>query len=212
MKKIKALLLTITIFAAATAHSQDTSMHATAVAVCSCLEKSNISENSSTQEMQQAFIKCIMSAPDFISKIASSGGDYEAAAQEIGTQLVMEMMKSNCSAFTKIAGALAAGGDSFEMELPGQVQTEKVDVESAEGVVTKVEERDFTYITVKTTAGRELSFIYYTYVPGSDDWIKNAAVQLKNKNVSLSYVETEVYQPKIKQFINVKEIKTLSIK
>jgi hypothetical protein len=212
MKKIITFLVSITLFTAATTHAQeDTSMHATATAVCDCLTKADISDKSSAQEMQQAFITCLMSAPGFMSKIAASGQDYETAAQEIGTQLVLEMMKSNCAAFSKIAGALAAGGgNGFEMELPQQVQTVKT--ESAEGIVTKIEERDFTYITVKTTAGRELSFIYYTYVPGSDEWIKNAAIQLKNKNVSLTYAETEVYQPKIKQFINVKEIKTLSIK
>jgi hypothetical protein len=211
MKKLISSLIAITFFTTATVQAQDTSMHATAVAMCDCLTKANISDESSAQEMQQAFITCLMSAPGFMSKIASSGQDYETAAQEIGTELVLEMMKSNCDAFTKIAGALAAGGSNgFEMELPQQVQTVKT--ESAEGIVTKIEEKDFTYITVKTTAGRELTFIYYTYVPGSDDWIKNAAIQLKNKNVSLTYVETEVYQPKIKQFINVKEIKTLSIK
>ena len=53
--------------------------------------------------------------------------------------------------------------------------------------------------------------MYYEYVPGSDNWIKNVA-SLKNKKVSVSYVETEVYQPKFKQFMNVKEIKTLTIK
>jgi len=57
-----------------------------------------------------------------------------------------------------------------------------------------------------------LTFIYYAYVPGSDDWIKDAFTKLKNKNVSISYVESEVYQPKYKQFMNVKEIKTLTIK
>ena len=96
------------------------------------------------------------------------------------------------------------------MTMPSQVQTETV--ESADGVVTKIEERDFTYITLKNTAGRELTFIYYSYVPGSDDWIKDAVTKLKNKNVSISYVESEVYQPKYKQFMNVKEIKTLTIK
>jgi hypothetical protein len=211
MKKIITFLIITTLFTAATTRAQDTSMHATAVAMCDCLTKANISDQSSAPQMQQAFITCLMSAPGFMSKIAGSGQDYETAAQEIGTALVLEMMKSDCAAFTKIAGALAAGGaNGFEMELPQQVQTVKT--ESAEGIVTKIEEKDFTYITVKTTAGRELTFIYYTYVPGSDEWIKNAAIQLKNKNVSLTYVETEVYQPKIKQFINVKEIKTLSIK
>ena len=103
-----------------------------------------------------------------------------------------------------------ANGGGFEMTMPAQVQTEKV--ESTDGTVIKVEERDFTYITLKTAAGRELNFIYYSYVPGSDEWIKDPTTKLKNKNVTLSYVESEVYQPKFKQFMNVKQIKTLTIR
>jgi hypothetical protein len=148
-----------------------------------------------------------------VSKIVASGKDYETAGQEIGTELVMAMMKNNCAAFTKIAGALAAnGGNGFEMTLPGETETETANAQSTDGTVIKVEERDFTYITVKTTAGRELTFIYYEYVPGSDDWIKDAVTKLKNKKIALSYIETEVYQPKFKQFMNVREIKTLTIK
>ena len=184
-------------------------MNKTAVAVCDCLEKANITESSSEMQMQQAFMNCIISsAPDLFEKITSSGDDYMTAGQEIATKLVMEMMKNGCPAFTKIAGAMANGG-GFEMTMPAQVQTEKV--ESTDGTVIKVEERDFTYITLKTAAGRELNFIYYSYVPGSDEWIKDPTTKLKNKNVTLSYVESEVYQPKFKQFMNVKQIKTLTI-
>ncbi len=214
MKKIAFSFFAVTLFVAVSAQSttQDTSLHATAVAVCDCLTKANISDKSTEEQMQQAFLNCIFtSAPDLITKIASSGEDYATAGQEIGTKLAMEMLRSGCPAFAKIAGAMASGGDSgIDMEMPSQVQTETV--ESTDGMVTKVEERDFTYITVKTTAGREFTFIYYSYVPGSDDWIKDAMTKLKNKNVSVSYVESEVYQPKFKQFMNVKEIKTLTIK
>lgn len=214
MKKLFFSLIALSVLLTANAQSgnEDTSMHATAVAVCDCLSKANITDKTTTEQMQQIFISCIFSsAPDLITKIASGGGDYTTAGQEIAMQLGMEMMKINCPAFTKIAGAMAMnnGGD-FQLTMPAQVQTEKV--ESTDGTVTKVEERDFTYITIKTTAGRELTFIYYTYVPGSDEWIKDATAKLKNKNVSLSYVNTEVYQPKFKQFMNVKEIKTLTIK
>ena len=97
------------------------------------------------------------------------------------------------------------GGVTVETEKPAVMQT-------AEGTVTKIEERDFTYITIKTTAGRELTFIYYSYVSDSDEWIKDAMNKLKNKHVSVSYIETEVYQPKFKEFMNVRELKSLIIK
>jgi hypothetical protein len=213
MKKIIFSLLALVFFTAAHAQT-DTSLDKTADAVCSCLGKANITDKSSQDEIEKAFMNCVLSsAPDLVAKIVASGKDYETAGQEIGTQLVMAMMKNNCTAFTKIAGALAANGSNgFEMTLPGETETETANVQSTDGTVVKVEERDFTYLTVKTTAGRELTFMYYQYVPGSDDWIKDAVTKLKNKKVSLSYVETEVYQPKFKQFMNVKEIKTLTIK
>lgn len=213
MKRLCFFLAASILYLAATAQNDnDTSMHKTAVAVCDCLEKANITENTSEMQMQQAFMNCIISsAPDLFEKITSSGDDYMTAGQEIATKLVTEMMKNGCPAFTKIAGAMAMNsGGGFEMTMPAQVQTEKV--ESAEGTVIKVEERDFTYITLKTTAGRELNFIYFNYVPGSDEWIKDPATKLKNKNVTLSYVESEVYQPKFKQFMNVKQVKALTIK
>ncbi len=215
MKKLLFSFFALAVLFSATAQTTntDTSLHTTATAVCNCLNKANITDKSTQQQMQQAFLNCIFtSAPDLITKIASSGEDYATAGQEIGTKLAMEMLKNGCPAFVKIAGAMAMnGGDSdLQMAMPAQVQTETV--QNASGIVTKVEERDFTYITVKTATGREQTFIYYNYVPGSDDWIKDAAAKLKNKNISLTYVESEVYQPKFKQFMNVKEIKTLSIK
>jgi hypothetical protein len=187
----------------------DTSLHKAAVEVCDCLTKSNLGTNVTEEQLQQAFLSCVLtSAPDLITQIVSSGEDYEKAGEEIGTKLSIELMKMGCPAFTKIAAAMASqgeGGISIQTEKPVALQT-------AEGTVTKVEEKDFTYITIKTTAGRELTLLYYAYVNGSDDWIKDAAVKLKNKKVFVSYIETEVYQPKFKEFMNVRELKALTIK
>ena len=195
----------------------DTSLNKTAVAVCDCLTKANISDKSTPEEMQKAFMNCIFtSAPDFITKIMSSGQDYQKAGEELGTQLAMQMMKNNCPAFTKLAAGMAMmGSDSSDADnsnLLNAPSTQVEVVQSSNGIVTKIEEKDFTYLTIKTTAGRVQTYIYYNYVPGSDDWIKDATVKLKNKNVSISYIESEVYQPKYKQFMKVKEIKTLTIK
>lgn len=199
------------------AKSQDTSLNKAAISVCDCLTKSKIDENSTQEQMQQAFLNCMLtSAPDLITKIVSSGQDYQKAGEEIGTQLAMQMMKNGCPAFTKIAASMAMGSDDSDVaagENPSiDISAKPESVKSLSGTITNVEARDFIYITVKTDAGRELNFIYYTYVPGSDNWIKDPATMLKNKNVTISYTETEVYQPKFKEFMNVKEIKTLTIK
>lgn len=211
MKKILVSLLAIVCFVSVKAQSTgDTSMHATAVAVCDCLGKSGITDSSSAQEMQQSFLNCITASPDFLTKVMA-GGDMDGA-EKIATDLAMELMKINCPSFMKMAISMAASGDnelSFGLPSSPQVKTEKA--ESAAGTIVNVEEKDFLYITLKTAAGRELNFIYYTYVPGSDDWLKDPVAKLKNKNVSLSYIDTEVYQPKFKQFMHVRQIKTLTI-
>lgn len=212
MKKSLLLFTALIAFYFSQAQASDTSIHTAAVAVCDCLGKANISDQTSQEQMQQIFLNCVIkSAPELMTQIAASGEDYATAGQEIATKLAMEMLKTGCPAFSKIATAMAMnGGGDMGMQMQATPRVEAV--ESTDGVVTKIEEKDFTYITVKTTAGRELNFIYFNYVPGSDEWIKDPATKLKNKNVSLSYVETEVYQPKFKQFMNVKEIKTLTIK
>jgi hypothetical protein len=93
----------------------------------------------------------------------------------------------------------------------GEVGKEDAAVKSSDGVVTKIEEKDFLYITVKTTAGREITLIYLDYIDGSDDWVKDAQNKLKNKKVTVKWTEEEVYQPKIKDFSNVKMLKELRI-
>ena len=216
MKKIVVYIISACLFFNITAKAQtDTSMQKDAIAVCNCLSKSKIDNTSTPEQLQQIFLSCILSsAPDLVSKIISNGQEDQQAAEQVAMNLSLEMVKNGCPAFQKIATAMMGGGgnDTMQMEMPMQMPSKVETAQSLEGVVTKVEERDFTYITIKTNTGRELTFIYYGYVPGSDDWIKDATTKLKNKNVSISYVESEVYQPKFKQFMNVKEIKTLTIK
>src|SRR5215471_18294363 len=100
MKKIIFSFFALTLFI--TAHAQaDTSLDKTANAVCDCLGKANLTDKSSQDDIEKAFMNCVLkSAPDLVSKIVASGKDYETAGQEIGTQLVMAMMKNNCAAFT----------------------------------------------------------------------------------------------------------------
>jgi hypothetical protein len=209
------IIITCLLFTVKLNAQTDTVMQKSAVAVCDCLSKAKIDKSSTPEQLQQIFLNCILtSAPDLVSKIISNGQENQQAAEQIAMNLSLEMVKNGCPAFQKIATAMmgSRGMDTMEMEMPMTMPSKVETAQSIDGTVVNVEEKDFLYITVKTTTGRELNFLYYEYVPGSDNWIKDAAAKLKNKNVAISYVETEVYQPKFKQFMNVKEIKTLTIK
>jgi hypothetical protein len=140
MKKIIFSFLALPIFFAAKAQT-DTSMHATAIAVCDCLTKANITDKSSQSEVQQVFLSCILkSAPDFMTKITSSGEDPATAGQELATKLAMEMVKNGCPAFTKIATAMMGSeNDTMQMEMPMQMQSKVEKSQSIYGIVTKVE-------------------------------------------------------------------------
>jgi hypothetical protein len=155
--------------------------------------------------MQQVFFKCIMdSASEKIADVMSGGtvANPENVAEEFGTRLAVEMLNSGCKPFVQMS--LKLGKNSSNSGNKSSV------IKTAEGEVIKVEERDFLYISVKTDAGREISLIYMSYVPGSDEWLKNPDM-LEHKKVSVKWTETESYQPKLKEFVNIREIKELHI-
>ena len=179
----------------------------------------------SSMEAQAIFGKCLMSsASDIVMKMMSGGDDMMAVATKLGEKLFLQMMADGCSSASKLVMAMQGGsGDIQEqMELlksfsEGNSTHEKLDVEatdykSAEGTIINIEEKEFLSLTIKTGAGRELKFLYYGYVDGSDEWVRDAASKLKNKQVTISYIETEVYQAAIKEFTQIKVIKGLTIK
>jgi hypothetical protein len=215
MKKIVSLItFLVACFAVKAQNNKDTSVQKTAVSICNCLEKNHMENAKDQAEMQSIFLQCMLdSAASAMSEIASNAnnGDIQQASQEFAQKIAMELVKMNCKPFMQMSVKLAQGSGGITFG-NNENKDEVESVKSVDGTVTKVDEKDFLYITVKTTAGRELTFIYLDYVDNSDDWVKNAATKLKDKNVTVQYVEKEVYNPKLKDFSNVKELRELRIK
>jgi len=215
MKKLFSLIIfLIACFAVKAQNDQDSSIKKTAVSICNCLEKNHAGEAKDQAEMQSIFLQCMLdSAASTMSEIVMNApnGDYQKASTEVAQKIALELAKMNCKPFMQMSLKFSQGGGSISM---GDLENNKGDesVKSSDGVVTKVDEKDFLYITVKTTAGREMTLIYLDYVDNSDDWIKDAAKKLKDKKVTVQWVEREVYNPKLKDFTNVKELKELRIK
>jgi dsDNA-binding SOS-regulon protein len=215
MKKILSLITLLAVcFAVKAQNDKDTSVKKVAVSICNCLEKNHMENAKDQAEMQSIFLQCMLdSAASVMGQIAmnAENGDFQQAGQEIGQKIAMELVKMNCKPFMQMSMKLAQSGGSITFGNEGNNKTDE-SIKSVDGVVTKVEERDFLYITVKTSAGRDITMIYLDYVDNSDDWVKNAAVKLKDKKVTAQYVEKEVYMPKIKDFSDVKMLKELRIK
>ena len=191
---------------------KDTSIKKAAVSICNCLEKNHVQDAKDQAAMQAIFFQCMIdSASGIMGDLVmnSENGDYQQAGEEFGQKIAMELVKSGCKPFMQMSMKLAQGGQNLSMENNDTKQEESL--KSADGVVTKVEEKDFLYITVKTTAGREITLIYLDYVDNSDDWVKDAPTKLKDKKVTVQWVEEEVYQPKLKDFSNVKKLRELRI-
>lgn len=190
-------------------NSKDTSIKKVAASICNCLEKNHVEKAGTEEEMQQIFLQCIFdSASSVIGDVlTSSDGDMKQNSEEFGQKIALELMNSGCQPFIQMSVKLAKGSMGADDETDAKPALKSVD-----GVITKVEEKDFLYITIKQSTGREIMLIYMDYVDGSDGWIKDAAVKLANKSVSASYTESEIYQPKIKDFANLKVLKKLEIK
>ncbi len=184
------------------AYSQQDTLEKVAHSICDCLAK-NKKEVQSETEFEAIITKCIMdSAGEFVfSKIANADGNGDQRGYEFGKQIGIELVKIGCKSFIDMSVKVAEG------KKPNT--SNENSIKSAEGEILAVEEKDFLNLTIKTSAGRTYNFIYYSYVPGSDAWIKTASISLKGKKVKVSWKENETYQPKAKDFITVKEITAL---
>jgi hypothetical protein len=195
---------------------KDSSIKKAAVSICNCLEKNHIEDAKDQAEMQSVFLQCMLDSASFVMGdilTNAENGDYAKAGEEFGQKIAMELVKSGCKPFIQMSMKLSQGGGNLSFGNLGEDNDkESSSVKTIDGVVTKVEEKDFLYITLKSTAGREVTLIYLDYVDNSDDWVKDAATKLKDKNVTVQYVEEEMYMPKLKDFANVKKLKDLKIK
>ena len=209
MKKILGLTITVLICLVVKAQDKkDSSVKKTAASICNCLEKNHMESAKDQSEMQQIFLQCMLDSAASVmgdALLNSENGDYKQAGEEFAQKIAIELVNSGCKPFMQMSLKLAQGGSL------GELNKEDVSLKSSDGIVTKVEEKDFLYITIKTSAGREITLIYLDYIDGSDDWVKDAQNKLKDKKVTVKWTEEEVYQPKIKDFTNVKMLKDLRI-
>lgn len=213
---VKALALLVGLFATThlIAQTDSTQMQKAAAAVCKCMSRNDVTASKDIDEIEVKFTQCMFDSAggmltEIMTKAMESGANIESLAETFGKELGMEMVKQNCSTFLKMSMKMSGGSEKTgekvaEKNTKNQVLTELY------GTVVSVVEGEFLSLTLETENGRKQTLYYFEYVPKSDDWLKDLKL-LTGKKVSIKYKEAELYRPKLKTFIPIKQIVELNL-
>lgn len=198
----KLILLFSLICISLVSYAQDDVYKTIAKETCDCLAKKNFDyKKVGKAEIQMALGLCMMESAQKNNLIidVSNPEQMTELGQKIGMQMA-PICPEVFQAFTEDAE-----------ELMGQEEEEGPEYFTFSGKVKSVEEKDFFYINVKESTGKENKFIWLYYFEGSDDF-KDDPKKLIGKDVTITYMLLEVLQPKSKVYYNLNVISGLEIK
>jgi len=172
-------------------------------AICDCLSKADLNKVNTQADFQELLVPCIFSGMG--EKVMQQILENPENGEELGKKIGMNLVAMGCEPFLKLSMKIAAARkDNLRRD---NVES---DVLKEAGVVLSFEERDFIYLKIKLSNQRDYEFLYFNYIPKSDEWIKNPGL-LKGKKVAVQWKETEVFLSKIRQFVKIKVLTQLDI-
>ena len=195
-----ALLITTTAITA-----QEDLIDKLAQASCDCISAKD-TDNMSPDDLQMQMGFCIMEAvgkyPDEFNK-AYGELDFtdQAAMTKLGEDIGYRMAFKCPTVLMKMAA----------VDTETTVTTTTGNGSSISGTLQSIEGDDFNLLIVKEASGRTHKLLWLSYFEGSEA-LSNNPGNFLGKEVSVSYTTYECYSPKIKDYINCKEITSLSFK
>ena len=176
---------------------------------CKCIEE-KFDKSKDVSVNEAAVNTCIQGA--FMSNIDGFTEEYgmeilsdQKQAMKIGEELGFLIAK-DCPTFIEFSMQLAEGNDPVHQDADLEADTEEIT-----GEILRVENTEFTHLILKNAQGREIDFIWLRYFEGSDQY-KGNIQSLQGKTVTITYSETEVYLPKMQDYVDVKEITNIEVK
>lgn len=172
--------------------------------VCNCLNQ--ITDTADIKKYKAAAMDCFTtSALTEIVQIAEERKvDFtdQTAMRNIGIELGKKLLKDNCKGYIAYARITSRDAD--------EEHDNTVAEKSSSGKVLRIDNRDFVYVVLKDKQGREQNFIWLEYFSGSEKLTGNKIQSLVNKDVTVKWIEKEVYLPKAGDYFKIKQITALS--
>jgi hypothetical protein len=167
---------------------------------CTELEKLNLSDEFSEINMQKiglAMIPVITKYDKEIKKELGNKLETQEDFKEVG-ELIGQDAALTCPKFRKMTQNM------LEKQLEPEATSE-----SLEGTFVGVENSGMiVLLRVKEASGREQKIWWMEYFEGSETLIKTPEL-MKNKKVSITYIEREIYDPKNKDYVKVKVVTSM---
>lgn len=123
--------------------------------------------------------------------------DYEKISERIGKEAAL-----GCPKFLEFI--------KNNMSEINESNAEEEETKSITGIFQRIEEQLFSSIVIKTKSGKEEKLWWFQFFEGSEDLSKKPAALIK-KNITVKYIDMEVYDAKLKEYRTVKVIKGLTV-
>lgn len=170
---------------------------------CECMAKKNLDYTTASKaDVQMTLGVCMLESAQR-NKLEMDMGNVQAMTelgQKVGIQmapLCPEVFKALINPDEQTEEVVEAEDDTEYFTLTGKVKS--------------IEEKEFIYVTLKEASGKEQKFIWLYYFEGSDEF-KNEPKKLIGKDVAITYIVLEVFQPKSKVYYNLNIISGLEIR
>lgn len=165
---------------------------------CQCISKQDLNKYTSYKQLEMALGICLIQSFDNhekqVKKELKLDIKDENDAEQIGEILGVKMASKCPLVFTKV----------FELQNPQEDQFKELS-----GKIKDIKFNEFAYIILQEE-GRSHEFIWLRYFEGSEDFQNNHGKYI-GKNATIMYEEIECYAPKIKEYLNKKEIREIII-
>lgn len=207
MKKI--FLLQFLFLGALTVGAQGgkSTMENAAEDICNCLSKVKV-DSSNLKQYKDAAMNCFTTgAMEHIVQLAEERHldmTDKKAMRELGVEIGKELLKQKCPSYITFA-KISAQEDQNTVDEPAIMEY------STSGKLLKVDKKDFVYLTIKDQSNREHNFIWLEYFEGSENFFGDKLNTLVGKNLTISWIEKEVFLPKANNYFKLKEINGISI-
>ncbi len=199
MKKL--LLLSSLICIAVVSYAQEDVYKTIATETCDCIKKKNFDYSKvSKGDVEMALGFCMLESAKK-NKVDIDVNNIENMTS-LGQKVGMQMAPICPEVFQAMVGTK----DEEQAE-----EAENTEFFTMQGKISSVEEKDFVYLNLKGSDGKDVKFIWLYYFEGSDDF-KTAPKKLMGKQVSLTYMVLEVFNAKTKEYQSMNILSGLELK
>jgi hypothetical protein len=124
------------------------------------------------------------------------------SGEELGKLIATKMLVKCPDQMARLANAATSDTKTGTVSQPTSTAT---------GTVTDITSNQFVVITIKDAKGPDQKFLWLGYFDGAD-LLKNRGADIKGKMVEVTYIESDYYNPAIKDYMKYKVITQLAKK